>query len=281
MEQRVKDLQENGYDFSFGGLIIGGWNLFEKQTGSYIGFFWLSILISIMSMVMILIPIIGSLFWSSIIHILFLGYFTYARISMKTRPEFGDFFGAFKSIGQILLFFLFVYMLMSPLYIVESIWGTAEEGSVLIKRGFEYNFGNGIDAPNATMQVFQFIALAIYLSMFTLFSFALPLIVDQNISAWKAITYSTKIVAKKFFHFLGFYILLYLMFSFGFLVTCGFGIMIIVPWLYCVLFYAYDTIIKPNQNDLINPIHELDSFGMKVNDVNTERDESNMFDPPS
>lgn len=110
---------------------------------------------------------------------------------------------------------------------------------------FEDSFGNHIisNLPNFFLNISALIALGIYVGV--AFAFVIPLIVDGKMGFWQAMGLSRKVVGKKFFSFLAFWIVFYIVFIVGTIITCGVGVLFLTPFAYCISFDMYDKIFEP------------------------------------
>jgi uncharacterized membrane protein len=74
--------------------------------------------------------------------------------------------------------------------------------------------------------------------------FTLPLVVDKQLDFWSAMELSRKVVTKHWFKFLGFGLVLWLLFFAGAL-ALGFGLFVMTPLVLAALMYAYEDIYNP------------------------------------
>ena len=97
--------------------------------------------------------------------------------------------------------------------------------------------------------VFLYLVMILYIMyLYMSYSFTLILIVDRGMTFWDAMETSRKVVAKNFFSFLAMYILLAVIIMLGVIVTCGLGTLVLIPYLYMVVFSAYDDILGPKED---------------------------------
>ena len=66
------------------------------------------------------------------------------------------------------------------------------------------------------------------------------------------------------------FIVLGILTGLGTVITCGLGILVAIPYIYCVIFAAYDDIIQPQTADLSQ---QIDDFGQAQKDTNTESED--------
>ncbi len=97
-EQKISSLIETGYTFETGRYISEGWDIFQKNAGSFIGYCALKIFINMA------VGIFGGLGRLLVIKPLDLGYYIVAgKTDTREKTEFGDFFKGFDYFGQIVL----------------------------------------------------------------------------------------------------------------------------------------------------------------------------------
>ena len=90
------------------------------------------------------------------------------------------------------------------------------------------------------LAMFLLIIPGIYLAV--AFSFASMIIVFANKEFWPALDASRKIITKKWFSFLGFFIVLGLINVLG-AIALGIGLLFTIPITYCAIYAAYENII--------------------------------------
>lgn len=270
MEEKYRHLVVDGYDFDFNGYISKGWDLFKKGAGSLIGFILLYFLISIVINFIPFVNILGSFVQQTLIA----GIFIFLRQLLRKKEEFGNFFGGFQYFGNIIVYILILLVIMIPIFAL--VFGLLIPFELLPEL-FDANPGDmeylmeDLALSFAARLPFLFIVfiMAIYIGIS--YSMVLPLIVDAQLSPWKAMETSRRVVGKKFFSFLGFYFVIGIVASIGILITCGLGILVVMPVVYCIIFVAYDSILQPHFD---TGADEIEEFGQSSEDVNTESEES-------
>lgn len=271
------ELLNKGYNFDLGKSIGDGWKLFSKSAGNFIGFTLVWIIISMpISFLLALIPIP---FFSNIVgiafNVLFAGIFVFCRNLMTGKEEFGDFFKGFQSFGQILLHYLVYYLMMVPIFILlfilvlppdfyELFTNTEQLTQAMQSGGFVQGFQFGpVEWLGFLLCFVGFLYLGIA------YIFAVPLIIDAKLGFWEAMELSRKVVSKKFFSFFGLLIILVLMVSIGTLITCGLGMLVMVPFSSCAIFMAYDSIFTPYLNSMDS---QIETFGSGDENLDMQRD---------
>ena len=250
--KNTDELLTNGYEFNMGKYLGDGWDLFKKGAGNYIGF---TIVFFIIIMVLVFIPFVNALV-SVFEYVLISGIFIFTRNLLKGKGEFSNFFEGFNSFGQIFLFAIVLFLFMMPAIVIFVIY--------LIPEGFLTSALNGFaDAEylaeefianltdNLGAILFLIMAMVLYiLYLYISYSFTLILIVDRKMRFWDAMELSRKVIAKNFIYFLGMYILLNIMTSVAIIFTCGLGIVVAIPYIYLVIFAAYNDIIGPEEDTM-------------------------------
>jgi hypothetical protein len=270
--EKYDQVIRDGYEFNFEKYMRDGWGLFKKGAGSLIGF---CIIVVVMLLILNFMPFV-SLISGFLQAALIAGIFIFLRQLMHKRDNFNQFFEGFNNFGQIAIFVLIRYLFIIPFaallvtfifpfhLFVDLMSGNidsqyfAEE----IAASLEGNIGLVIGTYVVMLMGFIYI----YMS----YTFTLPLIVDAKLEFWKAMEVSRKIVGRKFFMFLLLFIVLGIILGLGTAITCGLGFFIVMPYIYCVMFAAYDDILKPQSEDLSNQISE---FGVQEKDINTESED--------
>jgi hypothetical protein len=261
--KNTDELLTNGYDFNMGKYMGDGWDLFKKGAGSYIGF---TVVFFVIVMVLVFIPFVNLLV-SVFEYVLIAGIFIYSRNLINGKGEFSNFFEGFNSFGQIFLFMLVLFLFTMPALIIFVIY--------LLPEGFMNSAINGFsDAEylaeeliasfqeNLGAIVFLYIAMLLYIMyLYISYSFTLILIVDRKMRFWDAMELSRKVIAKNFLSFFGMYILLWVMISFGVVITCGLGTLIAIPYINLVIFSAYNNIIGPEEDMMAQKIEEFGGGG--------------------
>lgn len=270
--EKYDQVIRDGYHFNFEKYMSDGWSLFKKGAGSLIGFY---IIVVVMLLVLNFIPFV-SLISGFLQAALIAGVYIFLRQLMQKRENFNQFFEGFNNFGQIAIFvlirFLFIipflvllFTIIFPFHIIADLISgdiDAQYFAEEIVSSLEGNIGLVIGTYGVMIIGFIYI----YMS----YSFTLPLIVDAKLEFWQAMEVSRKIIGRKFFMFLLLFIVLGIIAMLGTLITCGLGLFIVMPYLYCVIFAAYDDILKPQSEDLSNQISD---FGVQEKDINTESED--------
>tara|TARA_R110002096_G_scaffold126532_3_gene273645 strand:- start:77487 stop:78326 length:840 start_codon:yes stop_codon:yes gene_type:complete len=270
------ELLNQGYHFDIGETISQGWKFFAKSAGNFIGFTLIYIIISFFgSLIFAFIPIP---FLSNIISIVFnvllAGIFVFSRNLMNKQEDFGDFFKAFQSFGQIFLHYLVFYLLLSPIIVLLFLAILPSELFELFSNPNSLTFMDESEfVPYFSFGAIEWsgillcVLAMVYLSIS--YIFAIPLIVDAKLGFWEAMEMSRKVVGNKFISFFGFAIIFMIITIIGILLTCGLGILVVIPFYYCASFWAYNSIFGPYLNDSNS---QIDNFGSDVEFLDPSRD---------
>lgn len=277
------DLINRGYNFDIGETISGGWKLFAKGAGSYIGFavmaliiyFASSFLLGLTAFIPVLMPVlmIAILFGMAV---LISGMNVFSRNLMEGKESFGDFFKGFESFGQLSLHYL-VYLLMTiPLLIFYFLVVMPPELFDLMSnpdmlRNFEdpSYMTTSPFKPGIVSVLGYFIFMFFNIYMAVSYMFATPLIIDAKLGFWEAMETSRKVVTKKFFSHFGLMFILGVLAMIGTLVTCGLGMFVMYPFMGCTIFVAYNSIFGSNLRNLED---QIDSFGSGDGNYDLDRD---------
>jgi len=273
MQNLNKPLEE-GYSFNFSDYYKGGWDIMKSQLGTYIG---ITVLFLIIQFVISSIPYV-SILSNLVSPILYAGYFIYARRILQNKQEASDLFKGFNHAPNIILQSLIVGLMLVPLFIIlfSLVFPIGPFIDYVVGSIGPQEFGELMGETFPSIGGMMFIAfflvmiIAIYISIS--YIFAIPLIVDANLGAWQAMELSRKVVGKHFFSFLVYLILTGILMMIGIMITCGLGMLFVIPLIYCVIFSAYDQIFQPYVSELKS---DIDSFGEITSDINTESQEDN------
>lgn len=282
--EKYDKLIESGYDFDMSLYMNEGWNLIKKGLPNFIGyglivvvgFFVISLLWESIGLsynyyslgVNYLVEFISEIFQAT----LFAGIYIFCRGLSTNREDFGQFFHGFRSLQDIAICVIIVLCAFLPfkLLFAASSWslfqniGFSGLDDILSSSGL---FGASVLGGSSL--IISILAIIIY----TMYTFAVPLIVDDELKFWEAMEVSRKVIIPKFFNFVLLYVVIALSTFFGVVLTCGLGLVVAIPYTYCVIFAAYENILGPYQNSVIN---EIDQFGMEEIDINTESEDNNL-----
>lgn len=261
---KIEDITTYGYQFDLGRYMSTGWNNFKQEAGSYIGF---TILYFIIAVVIAFIPF-ANILSSAIQYTLVAGLFIFTRNMLNGRETFGDFFTGFNSFGQIILFWLVLLLFLMPAIVIFILYLIpADVFTEIISGNPDTDYIAELLGTMFTERMGSIVYLYIFLMLYIFYiyisySFTLIFIVDRGMSFWDAMESSRKVIAKNFFSFLGMYIILFLLMAIGTVVSCGLGVLVLLPYLYNVIFAAYDDIVGPAIEEFED--ENLEDFGSSL-----------------
>ena len=273
--ERFEQVLRDGYEFKFDQYLSKGWDLFKKGAGSLIGFY---IIVIVAVMLLSLIPFVSLL--SSFLQAAFMaGIFIFLRQLLVQKDNFNQLFEGFNYFGNIAVFviirFLFFLPFLALLFTVVfpfDLFIDLVAGDI-DPQYFAEEIGLSMEGNLSTIFFVYFIMLVGMTYIYVSYAFALPLISDAKLDFWQAMETSRRIIGKKFFMFLLMFIVLGIIAILGSIVTCFLGIFVVVPYMYCVVFAAYDDILQPHSQNLSTQISE---FGSEEKDINTESEDEGL-----
>lgn len=263
LDEKVKQLTTEGYEFKLGQYLTDGYEYFKAQAGIFIGFFVLSI---IMVIVASFIPLVGSLASQILSLTFFVGYFIVCnKIKLGETVSFDDFFKGFTSIGQIAIIQLiltgFSIVLLMPLLIFGfTVFFSGLFGAIKADSFEEPISPEDLLAMFNVDGLIPLIIITVILFMFmqTIYTFAAANTHFFKVGSWEAMEASRKVIQKKFFQFFALFLVIALINVLGTL--CLFiGLLVTVPMSYGIFYAAFDDIMKPNSEHLIEEDHSFEN----------------------
>ncbi|MCS6933835.1 MAG: hypothetical protein NZM35_01615 [Chitinophagales bacterium] len=208
---KIVALTQSGYSLTSTEYIKEGFQIFKKDIGGFVGFTLLYIVISV---VLGLIPFIGSLISFVISPALSFGFAIVSRkIYFGEAHSFSDFFGGFKRLGD--LFFVNFLML------------------IMILIGF-----------------LLLIIPGIYLSIAYVFAPYITYFYHEG-SFWNNLERSRKLISKEWFSFFIFAILLLLLNIAG-LLLLGIGMLVTLPVSAIAVYVAFEKIVGTEEEKMFD-----------------------------
>ncbi len=282
MESKYDVIIREGYNFSIGKYLSKGWDFFKESAGSLIGYVLLYLIIAIVaSLILNSLPFFDQ--WADylmrfITEPLTAGFYIFFLQAKRQNEDFSNLFNGYKDFKEIAVYIIFFTLLSLPLYalmfaavIPFDTWTEISSGTFTTFEEIIEQFTYAIGENLQMVFLASLIILVGFIYLYISYTLVLPLIVIDRLTAWKAMEVSRKIVSKSFFSFLGLFILMAIMGGIGTLLTCGLGLLVLIPWFMGISFAIYDDIIKPETEDLIS---EFDEFGKTDTDTNTEAEEN-------
>lgn len=268
MEKRsIKDFEhiyKDGYEFTMSEYFSSGWKLFEKSVGPMIGYGFIFIVISSMASVVLgLIPIVGSIVNQVASSVLIAGYSIYmGKKYLNRNAEFEDFFRGIRFITPIAFSLLFEFLVGLPIIIVAAVIFFSFFGLSSLNEFTDLQdplFWKNLPIPDFTNLILPFILLFSILIVYALsYLFVIKLIVNSGLQAWTAMEVSRRVVWKRFFHFLLFTFVLGLINIAGAMLI-GIGLLFTLPLTTCIIHVAYEKIIRSTEQTVLSD--KYDSFG--------------------
>ncbi len=234
----LNELLMNGYETNSAEYIRKGYEIFKENAGGFIGFIILAFFARIIGGI---IPIIGSIISIFLIPLTIGAYIVAKKISKNEHYEFSNFFDGYQKLGPligsafiqgfivvgiILIFFI-------PFFLIHGFNLSSLDNSNFNDSGFMLLMG------------LIFILMLVVIFIFVAWTLSSQLIVFNNNSPWEAMEISRKIVSKKYFNWLGFILLIWLVNVAGALCLLV-GLLITVPTTLCALYVAYDDVVGMN-----------------------------------
>jgi hypothetical protein len=213
---RIEELTRTGYQVEISACISEAFEIFKKYPGGFIGFILLSFVISA---VLSVIPVVGSMVSLVISPALNIGGIIVARkIKYGEAYEFNDFFKGFQKFGELFLGSLLMY--------------------IMIIIGFICLILPGIYLAVA----YSFVQMLIW------FSF--------DGQYWSTLERSRKLISREWFSFFAFFIVILLLNLAGALCLLV-GLLVTVPVSVIALFVCFDKLIGTGETPGFQPMDHL------------------------
>lgn len=239
---KLQEIINAGYAFELGDYISQGFDIFKKNIGGFVGYTLLSGLIITVAGI---IPLINIFAYLVLVPALFVGYYLVAhRLARGERSDFGDFFKGFDYTGQLLLWFLLVFLAVLILMIPAGIAMYSTFSNFANIDSSEY-----MDNPFWIYSVIPAWAYLFYLPIIYLgvsWRWAPMFIIFNKMNAWDAIVMSHRITAKTWWMQLLFCFVLYVIAMVGFLVLLV-GALFTYPAVLCMDYAAFAQVTQLNR----------------------------------
>jgi hypothetical protein len=239
----LETLLQSGYEFQLGSYLSDGWEIFRRGIWSFAGF---TLLFFGIQFGMGLIPFIGTVGSLFISAPLSAGYILVAHhLDKKENPEFGIFFKGFDFWGPLVLLAIIQSVLLVSLLLPIMITGfggfdkfleyfTASPSERLLT-DFSFQPGNW---------TFFMLLPLIYLSISWRWSSFF--ILFYRMSPLAALEASRKVITKRFFMFLLFYIIIGLVVLSG-VILLFIGVFFTLSFFYCADYAAFARVTRLNE----------------------------------
>lgn len=246
----VETVLSEGYSFDLGGYISEGFKLFGRDAGPYIGFFFLSMIITI---VLSYIPFLGSLAGLFVNPALAAGWYIYVRNrELNVEPMFGNFFDGFKSPGWIQLVLanlitgifagLVAMVVLVPAVMILGL--DIFSDLMALQNTTDPEEMRDIMLAVFTGKLLLVILLAILAAslIWVLYILAPMFILFRGMGFWDAMESSRKIVSKNYIQFLLLLIVMGVLMFIGTMLCC-LGLIVALPVFYLTMFAAFKNIM--------------------------------------
>jgi len=212
---KLETLLNRNYEVKIGKYISRGFEIFKLNLGGFIGFFFL---IALITLVLNLIPILGSIA-SSVIGAPLGAGFTFVGLAVIRRQPytFQDFFKGLSN-----KYFL-------QIFLVSLVGGAI-----------------------TALGLFLLILPGIYISV--CYVFALQIAINWELDFWEALEASRKLISRNWFSMFGFVFVLGLI-NIGGALLLGVGIFFTAPLTICALLVAYDDILGNNSDPILDSMN--------------------------
>jgi hypothetical protein len=243
-QQKIDSLIQQGYELDIMECINQGWEVQRQNLGGFIGFALLFVFLYYVSFCFCAIPL---LFQGN----LAAGYFIVAMKIQKRQPiAFENFFDGFRNsnFSQIFL----ENLILVAIYFVASLPSNIISFSTGFINGVT-NGGTSDGSQDPGLIVFIYLLAIVgscIIAFFNvLYTFAIPLIIDQRVEFWPAMELSRKIVLKRLGSLLLLHILM-LLINIAAIFTCGIGWLFTCPLYFCSIMAAYNKVIGYDESRL-------------------------------
>jgi len=265
-QHKIERIVSEDYTFKFGKYITDAVAIFQR---SFFGFVMLTLVIIIGLMFSSVIPMVSLIMMLIIAPVLNLGYAIQAnKLQNKEVVSLNDMFLGFSKIQPLSLVLLF----MSGIYILSMIPLFYYLGESLQHISEEYETGEALQAfaQNEPEEFLALVGESISISKILLYClpiffiniiylFAPMMVFFYDLSPWKAMEASRKIIMKKWFTFLGFSIVVGIIGAIG-IFFFGVGILFTYPIIPLAMYIAFADVTKLNEssveNDILNHLVE-------------------------
>ncbi|MDR7898303.1 hypothetical protein RHJ63_08280 [Thermosynechococcus sp. JY1334] len=260
-EHTPQAIANRPYQVRIGQYLNEGWQIFSTQPAAYIGFL---ILAMIINGVLNNIPGAGPIVSTILVGLFAAGYYFFSfRIARNQRPEFSDFFNAFKN-NYFLPIFLtnLIIGLITNVFVISAsilfmIAGLPFWQSILRRAAAEAAEPDADleqllalleqlpAVPDALTPVFILVGAILLLPgvyFGVAYMFAVPLVVEHRFDVWPALETSRRLVSRDWWSFFFLSVSIIFFNILGFCLCCV-GMLVTIPWSSCVIVAAYRDII--------------------------------------
>lgn len=242
---KIERIIAGGTSFNFGDYIGRGFDIFQKDMWSFVGF---TVIFIIMSMIINFIPFVGPLANQFVVTpALTVGMFIYAnRLDKGERPEFGTFFKGFDFTGQLAVAALVKFLIIGATFIPFGI--------LFWKYGWVEWYWEAVQHPASPPtdipEIPPFWSLllllpAIFLSV--AYSWTYHFIALYKLEFWDAMEASRRLLTRHWFIFFIFTIIIGIIAGLGVILLCV-GILASIPAVMCMSYAAFADVTRLNED---------------------------------
>jgi hypothetical protein len=259
MTQKLQNSINNGYTVEIGNYFSRGYDIMKQNMGGYIGFAFLSLIISVIAN---FIPVVNLIAGILITPCLLFGFHlvSHAISAKREIPPFNEFFNGFNHFSKIVV----VSLLTAVIYIVLIIpilliFGFGAIGAIISSTpGNSDALRDVILGMTGTIGIFFVLTILAFLYIGVSLMFASLIAVFHNFEAVDAMKLSWKVVSKNWLMWIVMMLGLALMLFIGAL-FCLVGLFFALPLYYCIIYAAFEDVcgvpeIDGDHNDEISMI---------------------------
>jgi uncharacterized membrane protein len=240
---KIDKIIRDANDFRVGEYLSRGFGLFQKDLGGFIVF---TLVFIIISMVIGVIPFVGSLANSLVVGpVAAAGFYLVARrLDRGEAAEFGQYFKGFDYAGKLVLAAL-ATSIISGLAFIPFIMAVWDPSWVEWYQEIIQNPGQPLPEVPVLPPLWSLLLLLPVVYLAIAYSFTYHFIIFHGLDFWPAMEASRRLLTKHFFMFFMFGLVLGLILVFSLFVFCV-GILAGFPVVYCALYAAFADLTKLN-----------------------------------
>ncbi|MBI1224388.1 MAG: hypothetical protein GC192_04045 [Bacteroidetes bacterium] len=244
---KIERILSGPTDFKFGDYIGRGFDIVQKDWGSFIGF---TVIFLVLVMVISLIPFVGSIANQLLVTpALTVGFFLYAnKLDKGERPEFGTFFKGFDFAGQLVISALIMMVIIGitfiPFGIVVWKYGWVEWYMELMKNPRV----QPADMPDLP-PVWSFLLFLPAMFLSVAYAWTYHFVGLYKLEFWDALEASRRLLTRHWLMFFLFAIVTGLIAGAGVLLLC-IGLLFTLPAYMCMSYAAFADVTKLNEDPL-------------------------------
>jgi hypothetical protein len=242
---KIQEIISGGYDFKFGDYISNGFRIVQKNLGLFIGY---TIVFFALIMVGSLIQVINLFAMLILVPTLTVGFYIAAHKTETGQSlEFKDFFKGFENLGQLVLTYLVMNLIviasMIPFFVVAAKSGLF----TWYMEAMSDPVGMGGTVPQMP-PVWSFILFLPALYFGVAYSWAFLFVVFYKMSFWDALEASRQIITKQWFIIFLFALVAGLIAGLGVLLLLV-GILFTIPAYYCMVYSAFADVTRLHEEE--------------------------------